>query len=544
MASCALVDCTLPLASHTLCNLTQETLREVGIGIFEICKTPTCHQYFGLHQTLQVARPPAPSSTPAPISAQSVPKIASIPSFGNLTPVQSHVFLPSNLLIPQSEQGQNNLLPSSSTQPASEPLHGPGKHGLPYQKKQTIPCPHCDYRCVRSDAMFTHIAVTHEGKKPFGCNLCPYRSSDQAKLTLHLAAFHNVSKPKPESRSQHLRAAPHPRAPADKTIVKEKRKFPCTQCGYIATQKARLLQHVLSLHDGLKPHACPHPQCEFRASNPGSVRRHVMAVHEHLKPHACNRCDFRTARKDKLKRHMLGVHDGRQPYICPLECDYRTSWKENLTKHLASIHKKKPEDLLLMSISLNQPRMQSEESTNENASSSSSSLASHPTQLPYGNSPAQQSLPFTHENHSHTHSHPHTHTTNGISDPSNTHTTSSEHPSSTTHTTGPNLGVDATNPQHLHHPGFMHGQQQPLPLPPTLPPNISQNLTPPTLPPQVLNQNAPLSHPGLSSGALGQATLAAPPGMASHHALTLASLVSLLNASAAGFTLPPQQLNG
>ena len=53
--------------------------------------------------------------------------------------------------------------------------------------------------------------------------------------------------------------------------------YPCDQCDYKATQKAHLLRHLKSKHEGIK---YPCDQCDFKATQKSNLLRHLKSKHE------------------------------------------------------------------------------------------------------------------------------------------------------------------------------------------------------------------------------------------------------------------------
>ena len=81
--------------------------------------------------------------------------------------------------------------------------------------------------------------------------------------------------------------------------------FHCHHCDYQATDKHHLIQHIQSLHEGIK-YPCPH-------------------------------CDYQARAKPALKKHILGKHTDTFFISCK-HCDYQTKWASDYLKHKKQIH--------------------------------------------------------------------------------------------------------------------------------------------------------------------------------------------------------------
>ena len=55
------------------------------------------------------------------------------------------------------------------------------------------------------------------------------------------------------------------------------KQFLCFQCGYMATSKGSLTQHIQYIHDTEKKYNCT--ECEFKSKQKNDLKRHVDTVH-------------------------------------------------------------------------------------------------------------------------------------------------------------------------------------------------------------------------------------------------------------------------
>ena len=66
--------------------------------------------------------------------------------------------------------------------------HEKYKHG----QKNTHPCPKCDYKATRADALRSHISAVHL-KTPHPCDMCDHKSFRKGDLRKHVKQKHGTS---------------------------------------------------------------------------------------------------------------------------------------------------------------------------------------------------------------------------------------------------------------------------------------------------------------------------------------------------------------
>ena len=112
-----------------------------------------------------------------------------------------------------------------------------------------------------------HIAMVHEGLKPYQCHLCVYRSARKPDLKKHLASVHWN---RPGQNVQEIGSEK----------VKPK-LYECVDCNSRFSERNYLVKHIESVHEGIKPFHCD--ECEYKSARKSDLKKHVMAVHERKK---------------------------------------------------------------------------------------------------------------------------------------------------------------------------------------------------------------------------------------------------------------------
>ncbi|KAF6197673.1 hypothetical protein GE061_008639 [Apolygus lucorum] len=123
---------------------------------------------------------------------------------------------------------------------------------------------------------------------------------------------------------------------SDATLQSYLSRFTCELCGYRASQKCHLREHMLT-HSDEKPFACN--ICDYRAIRSSHLKRHMLA-HTGEKPHVCDVCGYKTGYPSALKTHIR-THSGERPYACEV-CGYRVSRFGDLKAHMRTHTGEKP----------------------------------------------------------------------------------------------------------------------------------------------------------------------------------------------------------
>ena len=186
--------------------------------------------------------------------------------------------------------------------------------------------------------MNQHVAVVHEGKKPFECELCDACFSKKVGLETHISMVHDGKKSFECNLCQFATATEGNLKAHIKSVHAEKESYECTICKKVFSGrngKRNMRSHMEVVHEGKKPFLCE--ICNSSFSRERNLRLHISSVHDGNKPFKCDLCEYATVRKSDLEKHIKAVHDGIKPYSCDL-CEKQFANKNNLTEHTKKVH--------------------------------------------------------------------------------------------------------------------------------------------------------------------------------------------------------------
>ena len=154
-------------------------------------------------------------------------------------------------------------------------------------------------------------SAQNKGHKKFKCDQCPYASYNKGHLKQHITAVHDKIK-------SHV----------------------CGDCGYASSCKGNLNRHREYVHNkGDTKFKCE--QCPYLSVSKGGLKGHNSLVHGKKKNHVCARCGYAASNKKHLNQHMLSIHkSGNEKYDCDM-CLLRYQGEEGLRNHVNSFHLKK-----------------------------------------------------------------------------------------------------------------------------------------------------------------------------------------------------------
>ena len=119
-----------------------------------------------------------------------------------------------------------------------------------------------------------------------------------------------------------------------KKYVHGEKNFHCTTCTKSFQKSKHLMHHVMSVHDGVRPHKCDF--CEKAFLKEKSLQNHTKIFHTDQKDHSCHLCEKKFALERSLKIHIKEVHSGNV-YICEL-CSSTFTTTTGLKYHVKISH--------------------------------------------------------------------------------------------------------------------------------------------------------------------------------------------------------------
>ena len=139
------------------------------------------------------------------------------------------------------------------------------------------------------------------------CSTCGKEFSRIDRLKTHVEA----SKCSKEQSKIHLVTSNEEKQPWDscKILFSEEsngERFECPFCKTLYSTKKSLKRHVLSVHEGVKPHKCT--ICEARYISPCFLKSHMLSAHQSDKPYKCELCKAKFKIQPHLNKHMKNVH--------------------------------------------------------------------------------------------------------------------------------------------------------------------------------------------------------------------------------------------
>ena len=221
----------------------------------------------------------------------------------------------------------------------------------------SLKCPHCSYSTLRKSMLSRHIEGMHncEELKDIRCTKCDFKCSRKTNLAIHIKTCHMPT-------VSDMSSTKTPDVLQVEGIKSESsgKKFPCSECDYIAATQQMITRHVTSVHENIRNFKCT--ECSSSFTMKFNLKAHMLKFHPKLikpkiKPnepmkqkrqrapgsHKCSTCSYSTVGPAKLLRHIKLVHDNDQTKdIKCQKCDYECSRKLHLSLHMKYAHTEMP----------------------------------------------------------------------------------------------------------------------------------------------------------------------------------------------------------
>lgn len=175
-------------------------------------------------------------------------------------------------------------------------------------------------------------------RKPHKCPHCYHTTRKKQHLKDHILAVHEKVRPFAcehcsYSATTNSTITKHIKIVHDKNLT-----LLCDRCDYKTSTNQNLLRHVNTVHEKIKPFRCG--KCPHATTTQRDLDAHVMAKHDKLKPIQCDRCDYTTCRKSSLNFHIKRAHDPTfKPEMCD-KCEFVAKSRGNLLRHMRTVHDK------------------------------------------------------------------------------------------------------------------------------------------------------------------------------------------------------------
>lgn len=119
------------------------------------------------------------------------------------------------------------------------------------------------------------------------------------------------------------------------TNVIKQSSFICSQCSKSFSSKGNLKNHIITIHQKIRPYKCPYNNCNKAYSTSSRLEIHKR-THIGIKPFKCMICGKRFNEKGNLKTHQI-FHSAERPFKCKYcEKTYKTNC--HLKEHIEINH--------------------------------------------------------------------------------------------------------------------------------------------------------------------------------------------------------------
>ena len=145
-----------------------------------------------------------------------------------------------------------------------------------------------------------HIALVHEGNKPFRCKSCG------CKLKKHIASVHEVCHV--NQLKEHIAS-----------VYEGKKPFKCEICNHTVSKKGNVSVTNLVNFECEK--------CSSKFDHVNQLEEHIASVHEEMKPAKCEICNYTVSKNDNMSVNNLVKFECKK---CGSNFDYIIKLKELL----------------------------------------------------------------------------------------------------------------------------------------------------------------------------------------------------------------------
>ncbi|XP_066542172.1 zinc finger protein 142 [Hoplias malabaricus] len=214
-------------------------------------------------------------------------------------------------------------------------------------KRAQICCKLCTFTCKQERCMTQHMALKHEGARPFRCRFCDFSTARRHRLDAHESMHTGVGRHCCELCDQTFGTSSKLRLHRQRIHDRQATHF-CSLCDYKAYNPTDISRHTVSCHTGELKYHCN--QCEARFSSEIALKQHCKRTHEAAISQHCNKCGFICNSKAILKTHVQHEHSQKEDansqekqrkvsltQKCP-DCPFTTGKRLQLIHHILDEH--------------------------------------------------------------------------------------------------------------------------------------------------------------------------------------------------------------
>ncbi|TRZ03724.1 hypothetical protein DNTS_009730 [Danionella cerebrum] len=183
--------------------------------------------------------------------------------------------------------------------------HKKDKKAASIKISSSLKCDLCSFICKQERCLKQHVALKHEGVRPYLCRFCSFTTIRRYRLEAH--------------ESMHTGVGRHS----------------CEICGQTFGTTSRLRLHHQRIHEKNATHFCS--LCDYKAYNINDINRHNLSCHTGELSHCCNECDACFSSETALKQHRNRAHSDPNGLSCT-QCTFTCRNQATLKAHVRSNH--------------------------------------------------------------------------------------------------------------------------------------------------------------------------------------------------------------